>query len=95
MATDFDDPPVYDALTKNDNDYMSDGWVIWISTFFQTLSSYLSQYGMFVPNLKTTDRNTIQSPQLGQLIYNTTTNTLQVWQIKAGVAAWRDITTTP
>lgn len=102
MATEFDDPPVYDALTKNDNDYMSDGWILWISTFFQTLSEYLSQYGVFIPNLTTEQRNTIQSPQEGQLIYNTDripgpprVAVLQVWQVKLDVGAWRDITTTP
>ena len=96
MSADFDGPPVYDPLTKNDNDYISDIWITWISTFGETLSGYLSQYGIFIPNLTTSQRNTIQSPQLGQLIYNTSTNELQVWQVKPPAGpAWHVITTTP
>lgn len=95
MAADLDDPPIYDPLTKEDEDHMNDPWILWITTFFQTLSGYLSKYGMFIPNITTMQRDTIQSPQTGQLIYNSDTNSLQVWQIKAGVAVWRDVTTTP
>jgi len=94
MAADFDGPPIYDELVKPGN-LMSDIWIAWISTFGQTLAGYLGQYGMFVPQVTTAQRNTIQSPQLGQMIYNTTTNELQVWQIKAGNALWRSVNTTP
>lgn len=94
MATDFDIFPVYDPLTL-DGDYMSDNWILSMSTFIQTLQEYLTQYGVLTPNLTTAERNEIQSPRLGQLIYNTTTNELQVWQIKVGTAAWRAITTVP
>lgn len=94
MAVDFDNFPVYDPLTLND-DYMSDVWISAMATFIQTLQEYLTQYGVFTPKLTTDQRNEIQSPQLGQLIYNTTTNELQVWQIKAGTPLWRAITTVP
>lgn len=101
MALDFDGPPVYDSLTKG-GDYISDIWVAWLSTFGQTLAEYLTQYGVFVPNVTTEQRNTIQSPQEGQMIYNTDmiagpprTGALQVWQVKADVGAWRTITTVP
>jgi hypothetical protein len=92
MALDLDAPPIYNPVTK---DLMSDSWVSWVTTFQQTLSDYLSQFGMFVPNISTADRDKIQSPVLGQLIYNTTTNELQVWQIKLGTPLWRAITTVP
>lgn len=91
----FDDPPVYDELIKEDL-LMSDDWIAWVTSFLQTLSGYLSQYGMFIPKLTTNQRNEIQSPQLGQLIYNTNTNELQVWQVKPPAdPAWHVITTTP
>lgn len=94
MAVDFDIFPIYDELTDN-GENMSPIWILSMSTFIQTLQEYLSQYGMFVPNLTTDQRNQIQSPQLGQLIYNTTLNELEVWQIKTGTPLWRAITTTP
>lgn len=95
MAADFDSPPIYDELVES-NKLMSDIWVAWISTFGQTLAGYLGQYGMFVPQVTTTQRNTIQSPQLGQMIYNTTTNELQIWQVKPPASAtWHVVTTTP
>jgi len=95
MAVDFDGPPIYDELTKNSKDYISDIWVAWITNFGQTLVEYLTQFGIFVPNVNLSQRNSIRNPKLGQFVYNTDTNTLQVWQIKAGNAAWRDVTTTP
>lgn len=96
MAAFFDEPPVYDGLTEKSQDLMSDLWVAWISTFGQTLAGYLSPYGVFIPQLTTVQRDSIQSPQLGQFIYNTTTNELQVWQVKpSAAAAWHVITTTP
>lgn len=101
MAVDFDNFPVYDPLTLDD-DYMSDVWIAAMATFIQTLQEYLTQYGMIVPNLTTSQRDEIQSPLEGQLIYNTNiistpnrTGGLQVWQVKADVGAWRTITTTP
>ncbi len=101
MAVDFDILPVYDPLTL-DGDYMSDDWILSMATFIQTLKEYLSQYGAFTPKLTTDERDQIQSPQEGQLIYNTNivssptrTGGLQVWQVKADVGAWRTITTTP
>jgi hypothetical protein len=101
MAVDFDIFPVYDPLTL-DGDYMSDDWILSMSTFIQTLQEYLTQYGALTPKLTTSQRDQIQSPQEGQLIYNTNiistpnrTGGLQVWQVKADVGAWRTITTTP
>ena len=100
MANDFDQFPLYDALTSGD--HLSNIWFNSISTFYQNLIGYLSSTGIFLPVLTTTQRNQIQSPQEGQMIYtsNTTvgpsrTASLQVWQVKAGAGAWRTITTTP
>lgn len=95
MSIDLDLLPLYDPILKNKPDLLSDVWVGSLSTMMDTLISFMGQYGFFVPNLTTAQRNDIISPQLGQLIYNTTTNSLEVWQIKVGVAAWRAINTTP
>ena len=76
MANDLDIPPVYDPLTK-DKKEMSEIWINWFSGQYENLVGYLSQNGMFVPRLTTTERDAIQTPVNGQLIYNTTTNKFQ------------------
>jgi len=100
MANDIDQLNYYDPLLKDKTDLLSGAWVSNLSAFIQTLQGYLSQFGMFVPIVTTAQRNTIQSPQEGQMIYNIDaivgpprTAELQIWQVKAGVAAWRVVTT--
>ena len=102
MANDIDQLNYYDPLTKLTQDKMSEVWIANMSAFIQTLQGYLSQFGMFIPIVTTAQRATIQSPVEGQLIYNIDATVgpprsaqLQVWQVKAGVAAWRVITTVP
>ena len=95
MANSIDQLNYYDPLIQNRADKMSEVWIANLSAFIETLQGYLSSFGMFAPQLTTAQRDTIQSPVLGQLIYNTSTNELQVFQIKATVAAWRAITTVP
>lgn len=95
MSTSFDLLPIYDPILKNRPDILSDIWAGSLSTLMDTLISFLGETGVFIPNLSTEDRDKISSPQLGQLIYNTDDDTLEVWQIKAGIAAWRAIDTTP
>jgi hypothetical protein len=81
MAADFDTPPFYDKLTDEQRkDYMSALWIEWISTFGQTLASYLSAYGMYVPRITQEQREAIQQPSEGQMIYNTTILAPQIWQ---------------
>ena len=92
MAVDFDEFPTGDALVKTDTTFMSDVWITFMSTFFQTLIGYLSQYGIFLPNLTTAQRNTIINPQNGQMIYNTTLNAPQFFQTSSGT--WRTYTFT-
>ena len=102
MATDFDQFPTYDPLIKEGTNKMSDDWSSFMAAFYMNLIGYLSQFGIFIPRMTTAQRDTIQSPQEGQLIYNTDatpgpprTAELQVWLIKLDVGAWRTITTTP
>jgi hypothetical protein len=90
MANDIDTPPLYDILTKLKVDKMSDVWVDWFATFYQTLIEYLSQNGIFVPKLTAAQRNAIQTPVEGQMIYNTDIPAPQIFQN----GAWKTFTTT-
>jgi hypothetical protein len=88
MAQDFDQFPLNDPLIKAKM-MMSDEWAAFMGAFFQNIIGYLSQYGIFVPNLTTEQRDSIQSPEKGQMIYNTTVDAPQTFQ--AGV--WKTFTT--
>ena len=90
MANDIDLPPINDAVTKLKIDYLSDVWRDFLATFFDTLVTYLSQYGIFVPQITTAQRDSIQSPTEGQMIYNTSIPAPQIWQN----GAWKTFTTT-
>lgn len=94
-AASIDQFPYYDPLIKGTDLKISEVWMAQMSYFVDTLNGYLTQYGMIVPRLNQTAINSIQSPIVGQLVYNTTVDALQVYQVKAGTPAWRSITTTP
>jgi hypothetical protein len=85
MSLDFDLPPVYDPLTKQVNGkiYWADMQRDWMATFVQTIITYLTSGGIFLPQLTTVQRDDLDSPQNGQMIYNTTLGTAQYF--KAGV----------
>lgn len=87
MANDFDQFPVYDPITKQGNDNISDVWVGAFSYFIQNLVGYLTQNGILLPQLTTAQRDQITHPQNGQIIYNTTVGSAQYY--KAGV--WTSI----
>ncbi len=95
MARDFDFFPTYDPLVK-DQVYLSNVWSDFMATFVESLREYLSQRGAFIPRLTLAQRNEIQTPVEGQMIYVTDANTpviprtaeLQIWQVVAGVGAW-------
>ena len=95
MARDFDFFPTYDILVK-DQVYLSNIWSDFMATFVESLREYLSEHGSFVPRLTLAERDAIQDPQEGQMIYVSDANTpatprtaeLQIWQVVAGVAGW-------
>jgi hypothetical protein len=84
MSADFDTPPIYDPVTRESKDYLSDIWLNWISVLVETLTSYLTQGGIILPSLTTIQRNTLKQVQNGQMIYNTTTDRAEYYQISSG-----------
>lgn len=92
MANDFDLLPLYDPILRNKNDILSDVWIGSLATLIDTLISYISQYGFKLPNLTTLQRDQIQSPTNGQLIYNITSNAPQFYQ--SSTNSWRTISFT-
>lgn len=95
MARDFDNFPTYDTATK-DPGYFSDMWSDFMATFIESLKEYMGSHGMFVPILSQEERNAIQQPKEGQLIYLSNTSLpglprtaqLQVWLVTADVGQW-------
>jgi hypothetical protein len=95
MARDFDFFPTYDPLVK-EQVYLSNVWSDFMATFVESLREYLSANGAFVPNISLEQRNLIQTPVEGQMIYVFDANTptlprtarLQIWQVVAGVGQW-------
>lgn len=95
MARDLDNFPTYDPIIK-DKVYLSNVWSDFMATFIESLRGYLSQGGVFIPRLTLAQRNLIQRPQEGQMIYVTDSNTptlpktaqLQIWQVVSGVGQW-------
>jgi hypothetical protein len=95
MANSIDQLNYYDDLVRSGSLKMSDEWISQLSSFIDVLVGYLQPYGILLPQLTTAQRSEIQSPVLGQMIYNTDTDEVQVWQIKAGTPLWRAVTTVP
>lgn len=87
MANDLDQFPLFDKLVKPGTDKLSDVWMDSLATFLQNLTGYLSRFGVFLPQITTNERDSIQNPVNGQIIYNTTLDTAQYF--KAGV--WTSI----
>ncbi len=101
MANNIDQLNYYDDLIREKSLKISEDWMNNLSAFIETLQGYLCQFGIFIPIVTTAQRDSIQAPVEGQLIYNVdaipgppVTAQIQVWQVKAGLAAWRVITTT-
>ncbi len=95
MARDFDNFPTYDPVIK-DQVYLSNIWSDFMATFVETLQGYLREGGIRIPRLTVTQRDLIQNPEEGQLIYVSDANTpalprtaqVQVWLVTAGVGSW-------
>lgn len=102
MTKNIDQLPYYDPISAGSTMKISDVWMAELSSLIQTLQGYLSAFGDFIPPVTTAERALIQSPVEGQMIYNTDATpgpprsaAVQIWQVKAGVGAWRTFTTVP
>lgn len=80
MARPINQLPVNDPLIKGSTAKMADVWTTQFSALTQTLIGYLTEYGMLLPQVTTAQRDTIQSPVNGQMIYNTTLNSAQYFK---------------
>jgi hypothetical protein len=95
MARHLDNFPTYDPIIK-DSVYLSDVWANFMATFIESLQEYLSAFGDFIPQLTIEERNSIQTPVEGQIIYVSNSNAptlprtaqLQIWQVVAGIGQW-------
>jgi hypothetical protein len=84
MANDLDQFPLYDPIIEPGRGFrFSDSWMDAMATFYENLAGYLTQNGILLPNVTSDERDAITTPQLGQMIYNTTLDTAQYY--KAGV----------
>jgi hypothetical protein len=83
MTTSIDIPPIYDYLTKdeygNNKDKMSNIWCDYWANFYQTIVAYITAFGIIPPNLTQDEINSIQQPQTGQMLYNTTIDAPQIY----------------
>lgn len=88
----------YDPLIRGKDDKMSEVWIANLSSLIQTIQGYLSAFGVFIPPITVKQRDSIQSPQEGQMIYlidavpgPPRTAHLQIWQVVADVGQWTTI----
>lgn len=91
MPNSFDLPPTYDRLADKSG-IMTSSWILWFGAFLDNLSAYITEFGITPPNLTTAQRDTIQSPNNGQEIYNITIDAPQFYQVSS--KSWRTITFT-
>jgi hypothetical protein len=80
MARDIDDFPLYDEVIEEDSYELSSIWFNAFATFIQTLQGYIASSGITLPSLTGDQRDALQNPQNGQMIYNSSTNKFQGFQ---------------
>lgn len=88
----IDQFPYYDPLIKGKQDKMADVWIAQLTAFIDTLNGYITPFGFVLPNLSQDQIKSIQSPANGQLIYNTTIDAPQFYQVSS--TSWRTISFT-
>lgn len=87
MSQTFDELPLYDPIFDPNTRKLTPVWFNFLASFSQTLGQYLSENGMDLPQMTTTQRNAQINPPNGRMIYNTTTNKGQIRE----AGAWVDL----
>ena len=90
MALDFDQFPIYDPAIIPDTMLFNALWQSFFGTFHETLISYLSQNGIFIPSITTEERDALKNVQEGQMIYNSTLGKFEGFE----PTGWMTFTTT-
>lgn len=85
MANSVDQLNYYDELVKRGSLKMSEEWISQLSSFIDTLNEYLTPFGIIAPRITTEERDSIQSPINGQIIYNTSLDKFQGYEAGAWV----------
>lgn len=80
MANNFDEFPLYEPIVPRGTDTLSPVWQSFLSTHNQNLNDYLSQSGVKLPKLTQSQINSIQSPELGQIVFNSDSGKAQVYE---------------
>lgn len=92
MPNSFDRFPIGDAILKKDTLFISAIWASAFEYFYQNLVEYMNESGIFLPNLDQDQINDLQSPGNGQMLYNTTADAPQFYQVSSN--SWRTISFT-
>lgn len=77
MSYDLSPAPIFDE--QQNNSAVKNILNSWLSELSEHLKTFLGPDGLRAPQLTTAQRDNIISPPLGSLIYNTTTNKLQLY----------------
>lgn len=81
----IDQPPIYDQMVDKDGK-LTGIWRDWFSTNIGTLITYITQYGIQLPPITSTQRDALIDPENGLVIQNETTGEPQIY-----LGAWKDI----
>lgn len=81
MADFFDPPRTNDPIIDDGSQYLNQRWRLWFKSFYQTLITYLTPQGIYVPVLTTAQRDAISILSLrdGLFIYNRTAVSPQMY----------------
>jgi len=81
----IDLPPVEDPIVDKKG-FLTPVWRDWFATNIGTLVTYITQYGLQLPPITTTQRDTLNNPKNGLVIQNETTGEPQIY-----LGSWKNI----
>lgn len=85
MTISIDLPPVNDPIVDK-NGMLTGVWRDWFATNIGTLATYITQYGIQLPAVTSTQRDALNAPENGLLIQNSTTGEPQIY-----LGSWKNI----